>query len=136
MTDWNIKEDWRKLNKQLNSRIRTQFWIDNFDRMYKYSAAASDTWDYQWQYALFKNNGLAVVPAMNLISNIGTEGAHSTAKISANHNRKTESWADDIKAKSTIQPHYSFDHYHIQNYFYKDAKILRHAKWFVKSFLM
>ncbi len=30
-----------------------------------------DTWDYQWAYARCKNNGLACVPAVSLIENIG-----------------------------------------------------------------
>jgi hypothetical protein len=136
MKSWDIKEDWLQLYKQLKSRVQTQFWVDNFDRMYKYSAAASDTWDYQWQYTLFKNNGLAVVPVKNLISNIGTQGAHTSAKASANHNRQTASWIDNTRPKTEVQPHYSFDNYHISNYFYKDARLLRHAKWYVKSFLV
>jgi hypothetical protein len=38
-----------------------------------------DTWDYQWGYSCFKQQGYTVVPAKNLVSNIGFgEGATHT----------------------------------------------------------
>ncbi len=33
-------------------------------------------WDYQWQYAILKNNGLCIIPKENLVTNIGTQGVH------------------------------------------------------------
>lgn len=39
-----------------------------------------NTWDYQWTYALFVNNGLSIVPNKNMVSNIGfghVEAAHT-----------------------------------------------------------
>jgi hypothetical protein len=30
-----------------------------------------ETWDYQWFFSMWKNNGLGVVPKVNLVSNIG-----------------------------------------------------------------
>jgi hypothetical protein len=29
------------------------------------------TWDYQWVYSCWKTNGLSIVPANNLVSNLG-----------------------------------------------------------------
>jgi hypothetical protein len=40
----------------------------HFDRVYE---GKIDTWDYQWQYSVLKNNGVAIVPEVNLVSNIG-----------------------------------------------------------------
>lgn len=40
-----------------------------------------NTWDYQWTYALFVNNGLSIVPNKNMVSNIGfghAEAAHTS----------------------------------------------------------
>ena len=39
------------------------------------------TWDYQWIYACWKNNGVAVLPSRNLVSNIGI-GPSATHTIS------------------------------------------------------
>ena len=36
-----------------------------------------DTWDIQWLYSCLVNNGLAVMPKVNLVSNIGITGVHS-----------------------------------------------------------
>ena len=35
------------------------------------------TWDTQWFFACLCNNGVSIVPRRNMISNIGTTGAHS-----------------------------------------------------------
>lgn len=40
-----------------------------------------NTWDFQWTYALFAHDGLAVIPNVNLISNIGFDaGTHIQAQ--------------------------------------------------------
>jgi hypothetical protein len=50
----------------------------------KYSKLFADknlhthVWDFQFGYAILKNGGLCVVPAKNLIENIGYVGTHST----------------------------------------------------------
>lgn len=42
-----------------------------------------NTWDFQWSYALFELNGLAVTPNVNMISNIGFgSGTHTLEKHS------------------------------------------------------
>jgi len=51
-------------------RVRTYFqevW-DGID--------AINTWDFQWSFCCLFNNGLCVVPNVNLISNVGVFGAH------------------------------------------------------------
>jgi len=49
-------------------REEQQYWSDLFDRVFK---GEIDTWDYQWNYACWLQNGLSVLPASNLVSNIG-----------------------------------------------------------------
>jgi hypothetical protein len=41
-----------------------------------------NTWDYQWAITNFLNNGLSIIPNMNLISNIGF-GANATHTINS-----------------------------------------------------
>ena len=38
------------------------------------------TWDYQWTFAIFKNEGLCILPQKNLVSNIGfgVDSSHTT----------------------------------------------------------
>lgn len=46
-------------------------------RCYKDKKLHTHAWDYQFGYAILKNAGLCIVPAKNLIHNIGIIGTHS-----------------------------------------------------------
>jgi len=61
------------------SRESQRYWLFHFKRMYH----KADTWDYQWTYAVMKNNGYCIMPNVNLISNIGFGGdaTHATQKV-------------------------------------------------------
>jgi hypothetical protein len=45
-----------------------KYWRDIFDSTFR---GAIDTWDYQWTYACWSQNGLSIMPTSNLVSNIG-----------------------------------------------------------------
>jgi hypothetical protein len=49
------------------SNIRN-YWKRNFESVF---TKQKDTWDIQWQFTMFLNNGLAIHPNVNLVSNIG-----------------------------------------------------------------
>jgi hypothetical protein len=53
------------------------FWQEIFCKM---NQKMIDTWDYQWQYAIWNSNGLSVIPQVNLVTNIGfgTGATHTT----------------------------------------------------------
>jgi hypothetical protein len=59
-----------------------KFWIENFEKAYHNQV---DTWDYQWAYTVWKNNGLSIRPGVNLIKNIGfnmeATHTHSASKL-------------------------------------------------------
>lgn len=50
-----------------NKRV-TSYWRNIFERVYKDEI---DTWDYQWLFACWVQNGLSILPNVNLVSNIG-----------------------------------------------------------------
>lgn len=56
-------------------------WRSLFTKTYK---GIINTWDYQWTYSLIKNNALAIIPNVNLVSNIGFEkdALHTKDKFS------------------------------------------------------
>ncbi|HXA01675.1 MAG TPA: hypothetical protein VNW99_06790 [Cytophagaceae bacterium] len=66
----------QKLDKTFERKIDKAFWLE----MFKYAKSGNiDTWDYQWMFAIWMNNGIAITPAVNLISNIGFgEGGTNT----------------------------------------------------------
>jgi len=77
--DWTLKQ-WPELKKSgmirgwcedLNEQ---RYWTEIFDRMY---AGAPDIWDYQWNCSCWAQNGLTIIPTVNLVSNIG-EGPDAT----------------------------------------------------------
>jgi hypothetical protein len=53
------------------------FWMDRFERV---SRREIDTWDFQWNFACRVAGGLSVVPAVNLVTNIGcgVDATHTT----------------------------------------------------------
>jgi hypothetical protein len=59
-----------------------RFWTKLFDSMYE-NPVGIDTWDHQWKYACWSQNGLAIEPSVNLVSNLGLDrpdATHTTAK--------------------------------------------------------
>lgn len=71
--DWQMKS-WPDLRKQglvetfCNDEYEQKYWNEILDRMHE---GAPDVWDYQWNYACWSQNGLAILPNKNLVSNIG-----------------------------------------------------------------
>lgn len=63
-----------KKNKMIKSVCKDpyeqEYWTRIFDRMLE-NAPVPDIWDYQWLYACWSQNGLSVIPNVNLVSNIG-----------------------------------------------------------------
>lgn len=45
-----------------------KYWLKIFDKVYNDQV---NTWDYQWTYSIWKNNGLTILPQQNLVKNIG-----------------------------------------------------------------
>ena len=59
-------------------------WLETRYRLHKISGVLdlpqpADVWDYQWHFAIVANSGLCVVPAVNLVGNIGfgEQGTHT-----------------------------------------------------------
>lgn len=68
MEDWPQmkRTKWlRSLFPELASRL---YWTRIFQQVYENKI---DTWDYQWEYACWRNQGLSCMPNANLVSNIG-----------------------------------------------------------------
>lgn len=72
--DWSIRA-WPEAHSMglievwFDSATERAFWTDIFDKVWK---GAPDIWDYQWNFACWSQNGLAVLPRVNLVANIGS----------------------------------------------------------------
>jgi len=67
------------VTKIWKDREISRYWTILMDKTYNGNV---DTWDYQWMYSLWKNQGLAICPKYNLVENIGfgDEGTHTTVQ--------------------------------------------------------
>jgi hypothetical protein len=96
-----------------DERIR-KYWLKNFDLVH---SKRKDTWDIQWVYAVSINQGLSIIPNINLVSNIGfEEGAtHTFNKSDPLANRSAES-LNSIVHPSAVVPDRQADAYTFKKY--------------------
>jgi hypothetical protein len=101
------------------------FWLE----MFKYVRSGNiNTWDYQWMFALWMHQGLAITPAVNLVSNIGFGAGGTNTQIGDGKfaGNKTISMAFPLKHPDKIEINKAADHY-TGNYLFK---ISQNAKSF------
>ncbi|MGD8419166.1 MAG: glycosyltransferase family 2 protein [Gammaproteobacteria bacterium] len=81
MESWPRVRDEGWLADMLGNRDEVRYWNNIFERVYR---GEIDTWDYQWFYANWLQGRLSVMPALNLISNLGYGDAatHTTSEES------------------------------------------------------
>ncbi len=67
MQDWPaaLRSNW--LNEFLQDERAAQFWSYQFQDAFE----KGHTWDYAWTFSCWRNQGLSIIPARNLVSNIG-----------------------------------------------------------------
>ncbi|MGO9572605.1 MAG: glycosyltransferase family 2 protein [Desulfomonilaceae bacterium] len=80
---WPEVRDGRYLKSMVPDEKCLQFWLTELQRVYD---GQIDTWDYQWTFACWTNNMLAIHPRVNLVSNIGFG-------LEATHTKDAESFA-------------------------------------------
>lgn len=56
------------LDNKFKSKAESKYWLSLFESAKNNQI---DTWDYQWVYTVYYNNGISITPFRNLISNIG-----------------------------------------------------------------
>lgn len=67
------------LNVMVKDKTERKNWMNMFEEVYKRKV---DTWDYQWTLAAWSQGMVAIIPSLNLISNIGfgLEATHTTGE--------------------------------------------------------
>jgi hypothetical protein len=77
LSDLNFFLNRKVIEKYVGKGKIHDFWMEIFCKM---NQKRIDTWDYQWQYAIWNNNGVAIIPQVNLIKNIGfgSDATHTT----------------------------------------------------------
>ena len=113
MKTWPEFKQTRMLEMICESRTELKYWTMLFDSMYE-NAGEIDTWDHQWKYACWTQNGLAIEPSVNLVANLGlgqTDASHTSrynpllAELSRNQELR------DIKHPPFVVRHRAADSY-------------------------
>lgn len=68
-----------------------------------------NTWDIQWSYSCLFNNGLSVVPRVNLISNIGLVGTHTSGDPSNHMLPVAQIETENLRHPAMVCPNHGFD---------------------------
>jgi hypothetical protein len=91
-----------------------KYWKKNIELVFN---KKKDTWDIQWQYAVSVNNGLAIVPNLNLVSNIGfdSQATHTIDHFHTLANRPAASLTA-VEHPSFVLPDLQADAYTMRKY--------------------
>jgi len=113
-----IDLDLLDLNEYLDSKKIIEITKNIFEQehhisTFKKAIGADHIWDYQWKYTVFKNQGLCIVPNLNLISNIGfgNDATHTTEIDHWKANRKTFAMDKILIHPKKIERHLKADKY-------------------------
>ena len=115
---WPFLRDTGWLFEVLKDRAACTFWRNILDSM---ARGEIDTWDYQWNFNCFRQDGLCVVPSVNMVSNIGFGPAatHTKDSLSRSANRQCQVYSGPLLHPSKIERGAS-----------SDARALRSALYF------
>lgn len=128
------KESWEKIdlnlttlsNKKIQKIIMKNMGIVkylNYRRIFKkVKQGRINSWGYSWIYTILSLNGVVIVPAKNLIENIGfSEGATHTNNI--NEFKKIDTFKLSDKIKNADRQKIVINHeYNLEYYFYHNPK--------------
>lgn len=113
LTDWLTirNEDW--IGEFVDDPREISFWQMTLDRMYQ---GATDAWDYQFTHCLWRNKLHNILPAVNLISNIGfgKDSTHGGVNVMANVPRQEMIFP--MKHPSVVERHKKADLYSLRYY--------------------
>jgi hypothetical protein len=82
MKDWRVESNQQAYLDQFADPKERAFWKETWDRM---CAGLGNTWDYQWSFACLAARGLSIVPAANLVRNVGfgVDATHTRSRLMA-----------------------------------------------------
>jgi hypothetical protein len=88
MKSWPILKNQNFIEGLFRSKKARRYWNNIFDQVYEGNI---DSWAYIWQYSIWVNNGLNILPETNLVTNIGfgTDGTHTKNFFADNSNMVT-----------------------------------------------
>jgi hypothetical protein len=82
MKTWRVGSNQQQYLDQFDNPKERAFWKESWSQM---CAGRGDNWDYQWSFACLAARGLSIVPAANLIRNVGfgVDATHTRSRLMA-----------------------------------------------------
>ncbi len=130
MEAWPRFRDGGWLNDIFRDRNAAEFWTKYMDLCHD-GLIIPSTWDYQWLFSVWQNNGLAITPASNLITNIGLTGIHTDIRNGSpdavNFNRERDERFTVTNHPEFVVADEQYDRYHFRKHFYQSVpqRVLR-----------
>lgn len=109
MTDWHSIRSSEQFANLLSGPAERAYWIDALDKI---CAGQLDTWDCQWTLSCWQHRLLTVIPATNLVSNIGF-GPYATHTPIANRYAAmtTQAMNFPLQHPDVVEPDQASDDY-------------------------
>jgi len=105
------------LREICNSEKEAKYYQQLFKKM-KDRGVGNNTWDYIFLYLNRVANNLAIIPKVNLSSNIGVYGFHAQGKTD-HHYKSFDEKFRIVNHPKKIECNVEFDKYHFDNHIYK-----------------
>lgn len=109
---WPKIKDTNWLKDYLNNKVASDYWEERFERSYR---GDIDSWAYPWAYSCWRNNGLIILPSVNLVNNIGFDhrGTHLKSPMIYRGDEQAESMRfplqhDNSRDVNKIADRYTF----------------------------
>ena len=136
MESWKSIRENRAAIRELMFGVHTassrKYRTSQFDKMV--FEDSGDIWDYRYVYSLWRNKGLTVIPAVNLVQNIGAgEAATHLKTISPIKSRQSESMSFPLVHPSAVAVNKKLDR-HVEKRDYQYRNYCKTVKRLVETF--
>jgi hypothetical protein len=110
MSHWPHMRDDKSLRSILGGPTEIEPWRRHFDLTYE---GKLDSWAFIWQFSIWAQNGLSIIPDRNLVSNIGfgEDATHTTSSVSPNANMSMTPIEFPLSHPETMIRHWRADAY-------------------------
>ncbi len=128
MADFPNFRDQNQIRNVFEDTLVQEYWLRIFELTYE---GKIDTWDYQWLFAIWRQNGLCITPNVNLVSNIGCgheDASHIKDADNKLANVKTFS-LERINHPTFMLQDKEADEYDSRHTFLIDSKSCRHVSF-------
>ncbi|OGU61906.1 MAG: hypothetical protein A2455_15830 [Ignavibacteria bacterium RIFOXYC2_FULL_35_16] len=128
---WEKIKSYELYRQLFPSKREADFHIKNEEGIYNF-VQKKPAWDFIMGFSAKNNGAFGIVPAINLVSNIGIQGTHNKKLNKLIHNRNTSS-LDYYTIRNEppfVVPDYKYDRYFFKKFHYKST--LLHVRFIKK----